>query len=298
MQFKSSHWAKQWLKDRWQYFVRQIDRSVPFRLLLSLLAAYAALFTVKQIEDNYKQANQNLPPQAMACQTSFTCVTNEFISLISVDNLEGFSILVLAILYLLESRDRKKQKHYEAWQVIDQAAAAKVPTSYARIQALQDLNKDGVSLLGLDVPKADLKRIDLRGADLREATLSGADLRNANLSEVNLQGANINGANLEGVDLCNANLYGVNFKHANLTKTNLKGANLTKANLSKANLAGAELAGVNLLEANLAGTNLTNANLGQANLKGARLRETHREGADFKGANLTGATMPDGTVHN
>jgi hypothetical protein len=55
----------------------------------------------------------------------------------------------------MEAPDRKKRKHYEAWQVIDNAAAATVPTSYARVNALQDLNNDGVTLQGLDVPGAD-----------------------------------------------------------------------------------------------------------------------------------------------
>lgn len=270
-------------------FIRLLDRSVPFRLLISFLGAYTALFVVDRIQLHL--------PYRHTCPASLGCLLSQFASLISVNNLEGFSILIVAILYLIESRDRQKQKHYEAWQVIDNATAARVPTSYARLQALQDLNDDGVSLHGLDLPKADLKRIELVGADLREATLSGADLKQASLQGANLEKANMNNAELEAINLKGANLQGVDFKEANLTKANLQGANLAKANLSKANLIEANLEGVNFIEANLAEANLRNANLKGANLTDARLRESHLRGADFKGADLTGAIMPNGEVY-
>ncbi len=292
VQFQPRRWVKQNTNRIKESFVRRIDRSISFRLLLSLLLAYCAVFTVREIEVHFASS--------YTCDNHDTigCLFSEFLSVITVENIEGFSILVVANLYLLESRDRKQKKHYEAWQVVDQAAAAKVPTSYARIKALQDLNEDGVSLYSLDLPKADLRNINLRGADLRECTLPGVIFKNANLENANLENSNLTAADLSEANLTNANLKGVNFKLANLSGANLSGANLSKANLSKATLADAELSGVNLFEANLAGTSLTNANLGQANLKGARLRETHREGANFKGANLKGATMPDGSIHN
>ena len=292
MQFKPGQWVKQRTKAIKDSFLRQIDRSISFRLLLSLLAAYVAVYAVREIEVNFNTHQRDCDNH------SIPCLISEFLSLITVENIEGFSILVVANLYLLESRDRKQKKHYEAWQVVDSAAAAKVPTSYARIKALQDLNEDGVSLYSLDLPKADLRNINLRGADLRETTLPGVIFKNANLENANLENANLTAADLTDANLTNANLKGVNFKLADLTRANLTNANLSKANLSKANLADGELSGVNLFEANLAGTNLTNANLGKANLKGARLRETQRQGADFKGANLKGATMPDGSVHH
>jgi BTB/POZ domain-containing protein KCTD9 len=278
-----------WVKQKQKSCARLLDRSVPFRIFLSLLGAHAILFAVDQID--------RLLPDPSDCQFSFACLINQFVSLVSVSNLESLSILVVAILYLIESRDRKKQKHYEAWQVIDNAAAARVPTSYARVQALQDLNEDGIFLCGLDLPKADLRGIDLRRANIKYATFSGADLKYANLKEANLEGANINGADLLEINLSGANLQCVNFKGANLTKANLKGANLAKANLSKANLTEANLEDANLEEANLAETTLRDANLENANLKDARLRESHLRGADCKGANLAGATMPDGLVY-
>lgn len=290
MRWQFLRFSKKWLKRKRQNFIRRLDRSVFFRILLSFVGAYIVLFSVDRIDRSL--------PDRQTCEFSLACAIAQFAFLISVDNLQSFGILVVSCLYLIESRDRKKQKHYEAWQVIDSAAAAKVPTSYARLKALQDLNEDGVSLCGIDIPKADLKRIDLSNADLRQATLSGADLKEANLKEANLERATLNNADLQEINLCQANLEGINLKGANLAKANLKGANLANANLNKANLTEANLEGVILIEANLAEAILRDANLKQANLKDARLRESHFRSADLKGAILTGAIMPSGTIYN
>jgi uncharacterized protein YjbI with pentapeptide repeats len=210
--------------------------------------------------------------------------------------------------YLMEAPDRKQRKHYEAWQVIDNAAAAKVPTSYARVNALQDLNDDGVSLQGLDVPGADLSGIILKGANLKGADLNGVNLINANLEGANLcgvklinaklQGANLSGADLGGADLrladlINANLSGVNLGDAVLARANLSGVNLSDAVLTRANLEAsdlrlADLSGADLRLANLAETVLIRTNLKRANLKRANL----------SGANLNLTTLPDGSKYH
>lgn len=114
-----------------------LDRSLSFRFGIALITAYIALFVVQEIEAIH---------QHEACWGAvpfLACLTSDLVGLIAVENVEGFSILVVAITYLMESRDRQRQKHYEAWQVIDNAAAAKVPTSNARITALQDLKRWG-----------------------------------------------------------------------------------------------------------------------------------------------------------
>ena len=54
------------------------------------------------------------------------------------------------------------------------------------------------------------------------------------------------------------------------------------------NLFGADLSGANLRGANLRGTDLTKANLDSANL----------DDADLRGVILTGATMPDTSIHD
>ena len=85
--------------------------------------------------------------------------------------LEGFSILVAVWLFFLETPERDKQAHYEAWKTIDSAHGLR--NSYARLQALQDLNSDRIPLRGFNAPEADLRGINLSGADLSNAYLSG-----------------------------------------------------------------------------------------------------------------------------
>jgi len=118
--------------------------------------------------------------------------------------------------------------------------------SGGRIDALQDLNNEDISLAGVDV--------------------SGAFL-----SGVNLQGAYLKSADLQG-----ANLWGANLQEAVLTKADLQGALLWEANLQKAVLTKADLQGVDLMRTNLEGAYLERANLqGVKNLTVEQLCTTH-----------------------
>lgn len=199
------------------------------------------------------------------------------------DNAESFAIVAAVILYFKGAPDRKAQKHYEAWRIIDNAAMAKVSTSYARFQALQDLHRDGVPLRSLEAPGANLTRIYLPEANLSEANLQGADLRETCLHHTNLSRANLRGTNLQTTNLKGANLRGVNLQRANLRDTNLTGADLREANLKGANLRGAEL-----WKAQFLGADLTDADLKWAELQGIELH----------GAKLHRTIMPDGRVEH
>ncbi|MEM9164137.1 MAG: pentapeptide repeat-containing protein [Cyanobacteria bacterium P01_F01_bin.4] len=178
-----------------------------------------------------------------------------------LEDAEAIALVVAVILYVKGAPDRKAQKHYEAWRVIDTAAAANVTTSYARYQALLDLHRDRVSLQWLEAPQANLSNIALPKADLRECNLQGANLQHANL-----RGANFQGANLTGVNLSHANLIGSNLTAADLREANLRGAVLWKAQLWETDLAYAEL----------------------------RWADLHRE--QLEGANLHATILPDGSV--
>ncbi|MDJ0690855.1 MAG: pentapeptide repeat-containing protein [Xenococcaceae cyanobacterium MO_188.B32] len=175
---------------------------------------------------------------------------------------EGFSILVAVFLFFLETPERDKQAHYEAWKTIDSAHGLR--TSYARFQALQDLNEDSVSLSGLNAPEADLKGINLSGADLSNAFLSGVDLSFANLSH-----ANLSHANLVETNLSNANL-----SNAHLTTADLSFANLIEANLYNVDFVGANLVGTNFVRANLSSAYFGDVNFSQSILKDAKLKQT------------------------
>src|SRR5215467_4955460 len=92
----------------------------------------------------------------------------------------SLSVLVAVIFYYAESGDRKKQKHYQAWQVINTAQGK--GGSGGRIEALQELNADHEPLAGVDASGAFLQGIKLHGANLLRADFSGCDLRMSDLS--------------------------------------------------------------------------------------------------------------------
>jgi len=145
-----------------------------------------------------------------------------------------FSILVAVIFYFSESGDRLKQKHYQAWQVIN--TAQDKGGSGGRIDALQELNADGVPLVGVDVAGAFLQGIRLPDAKMVRSNLAGADARNSDF-----QGADFTAAELASVNFRQGNLSGANFQDAELSNADLCRANLSGASLDGATLDGADL---------------------------------------------------------
>ena len=316
-------------KPKWFYWeglekspiLNLFNQSVWFRVTAALVIAYIAIVIVYFIENWSRGEIICLPEDSLGI-----CIFKELVALIAVENIESFSILTAAILYLLESHQRQQKSIYEAWQVIDNAAAASVPTSPARFKALQDLNENSVSLDGIYIPKVDLTNIKLTNASLKGACIQGANLTRADLSNCNLNKANLEGANLGGADLTKADLRGANLskadlRGANLTKANLCGVNLEeanlkgaflkesqlkcanlqkakfwRANLSLADLKDAKLSGGDLREANFQGANFENADLRQTSFKGAKLKEANFNGAQMGGANLRDAQLRDANL--
>jgi hypothetical protein len=169
------------------------------------------------------------------------------------------SVFFAVISYFAESGDRIKQKHYQAWQVINTAQGK--GGAGGRIDALEELDRDGVPLVGVDVSDAFLQGIDLEGADLGRSNFSSADLR---------------GGNFKGAQLVYANLASANIRNGNLQNTDLRNATLQDADLQGADLGGANLDGTDLSKADLRNADLRNirwsmiANLKLANLFGAK----------------------------
>jgi Pentapeptide repeats (8 copies) len=159
-----------------------------------------------------------------------------------LEYLGRFGVLVAVIFYFAESGDRVKQRHYQAWQVVDLAEGK--GGNGGRIEALEELNRDGVSLIGVNLqsaflmgirlPKAKLARANFNAADARNADLTGANLRDANL-----QSANFRGARLEAVSFAGSTLNDADLTGANLTNTDLAGATLENADLRDVDMAGA-----------------------------------------------------------
>lgn len=155
-----------------------------------------------------------------------------------LEHLGTFSVLVAVIFYFADSGNRTKQKHYQAWQVINTAQGK--GGNGGRIDAMQELNDDRVSLVGVDASNAFLFGVHLQGAQLDRCNLAAADLRSANLHAAHmafsdLESANMRQADLSGTDLSSADLQDADLSHANLEKAILADVNLNRADLRYAN---------------------------------------------------------------
>jgi uncharacterized protein YjbI with pentapeptide repeats len=183
-----------------------------------------------------------------------------------LEYLEGFSVLIAVIFYFSESGDRLKQKHYQAWQVINTAQGK--GGSGGRIEALQELNRDGVPLVGVDVSGAFLQNAQLEKARLLRSNFSSADLRDANFNFADFSDADLRTGNFRG--------------------SHLRGASFQRADFQDADLTGADLTG-----ADLSGATLTNADLSNTSLSNLRWRDL----GSVKNANVYGVKdAPDGFI--
>jgi hypothetical protein len=174
-----------------------------------------------------------------------------------LEYLGNFSILIAVIFYFSESGDRLKQKHYQAWQVINTAQSK--GGSGGRVEALQELHHDGIPLVGVDVSGAFLQGIQLPGARLTRVNFNAVDARNSNFR-------------------------GADFTAADLQSANLRGSNLSSANFENANLSGADFCSTNLARAVLDGATLDDADLGNSDLRDVAWKKIK----SLKGASIQG----------
>jgi hypothetical protein len=183
-----------------------------------------------------------------------------------LDHVQAFGVIVAVVFYFSESGDRLKQKHYQAWQVINTSQGK--GGNGGRIEALQELNADRVALVGVDISGAFLQGLHLQRGNLSRANLNAADLRNAVLV---------------GTDLSDANLRFANFRECNCARTSLRGATLDDADFYGANLTAADLA-----TATFENTDLSNADL--RDIRGQQI-------GSVKTTNIAGVrNAPDGFI--
>jgi hypothetical protein len=183
-----------------------------------------------------------------------------------LEYLGSFSVLIGVIFYFSESGDRVKQRHYQAWQVINTAQGK--GGSGGRIEAMQELNADKIPLVGVDASGAFLQGVRLENANLLRANLSAADLRRSNLTSS---------------DLTYADLHDANFREGILEHTSF-----SNADMKDVDLAGSDLAGANFDQADLA-----SADLRSANLSGVRWKQIK----SIKAANIAGVkAAPEGFI--
>ncbi len=159
-----------------------------------------------------------------------------------LESLSTLSVLVAVVFYFADSSNRIKQKHYQAWQVINTAQGK--GGSGGRIEALQELNHDHVPLIGVDVGSAFLQGINLRGARLSRCTFQSSDLRNSDLTNADLTFCNLRSANLRGSTLNRTQMQDADLTDADLNGSNLSGAKLDRADLTRADLRNADLSQV------------------------------------------------------
>ena len=65
-----------------------------------------------------------------------------------LSDVESVAAVIAVILYIKGAPERRAQRNYDAWRVVDMAAGANMSVSYARYQALEDLHRDGLSQYG------------------------------------------------------------------------------------------------------------------------------------------------------
>jgi len=164
-----------------------------------------------------------------------------------LEYLGSLSVLVAVILYVSESGDRTKQRHYQAWQVVNTAQGK--GGSGGRIEALEELNADRVPLVGVDVSGAFLQGIRLHRARLMRANFNAADARNSSFrfsdfTDSDLHFANFRQGDFYGVNFAGCKMEDMDFSGADLTEANLRGASLTRADLSNTTLREIEWQGI------------------------------------------------------
>jgi hypothetical protein len=184
-----------------------------------------------------------LPFHALECAFDWTAYGLSRWAFLEVLEYMGiFSVLVAVIYYFAESGDRRKQKHYQAWQVINTAQGK--GGSGGRIEALQELNDDHQPLVGLEAPGAFLQGVRLDGANLLRCNLEATDLRDIHMAAAELEWADLESANFRHGDLHLAHLRNANLKDVDMVGANLSGADLSGAILENTDMRNVDIAGV------------------------------------------------------
>jgi uncharacterized protein YjbI with pentapeptide repeats len=156
-----------------------------------------------------------------------------------LEYLGTLSILLGVILYFAESGDRDKQKHYQAWQVINTAQGK--GGSGGRKEALQELAADRIDLVGVDVNDAFLQGVRLPHANMARASLRAADLRSGVFDRADLDYADLSSANARNGSFVKASLQYTVFADADLNGCDLSGADCEDTDFSRADLRNCDL---------------------------------------------------------
>jgi hypothetical protein len=221
MRVSSITWYERQKARKTNPFFRLLDRSFGFRLLLAALSALLLLALVHRFE---VCRAKNYSPE---------CEFADIPAVISIDNVESFSILTAALLYIFERGQRKRREHLEMGEILNANRESGAVRSFSRIIALETLSRDGIWLDGQDFHGANLEGLEvpngrLRGVNFSEAVLISADFRGADLTGANFTNADLTNANFTGANLTDADLTGANIKGVDLTDTRVTGAKIER----------------------------------------------------------------------
>ena len=219
-------WYDNQRRRRHSPFFRRLDRSFRFRVLMAAVCSFALLSLVNRFENCH---SSRLAPD---------CLTSDYLDIISIGNVESFSIVAAAFVYIFEAGKRKEREHHEMVDLLLAQRQAGTTNSLGRIRAIEDLSADGLWQDGFDLRGANLEGLRIPFSRWRGASFAATVLRDADLHGVDLQGADFTGADLSGADLSAADLSGARFTRACLNKADLRGAELAGAHFQDADLSG------------------------------------------------------------
>ena len=180
------------------------------------------------------------------------------------------------------SRPNYEQTSYRDrnWNYRDYYSTPRNPAQTSKTDGYKDFRNSEKSYVSSSPVETNYKRPyqkDLRGADLSRSDFKERDFAGRDLSRANLSYADLSDTFLHKIVLEEANLQGANLKGANLLQANLRNADLRDANLIGADLSGSDLSG--------------------ANLSGAKVGFNNKIMVKITAVKLTGATLPDGSIH-
>ncbi|MCP9839247.1 pentapeptide repeat-containing protein [Synechococcus sp. J7-Johnson] len=210
-------------------FFLLLDRSFGFRVLIAAILSFALLSLVNRF-DNCHGAD----PRE-------NCLTSNFLDVISIGNVESFSIVTAGFVYIIEAGRRKEKEHHEQLTLLLAQQETGVKYSLGRIRAIEDLSSDGIWQDDFDLHGTNLEGLRIPFSRWRGGNFANTVLRKANLRGSDLKGANFKEADLTGADLSGSDLTQANFTRAILTNADLSGAILTGTVFQDADLRGSNI---------------------------------------------------------
>lgn len=202
-------WFSRQQRRRASPFQLLLDRSFGFRVLIAASLSFVLLSLVNRFDNCH------------GAEAREECLTSNYLDVISIGNVESFSILTAGLVYILEAGRRKEQDHHEQLGLLLMLREAGIAVSLGRIRIVEDPAADGLWQDDFDLQATNLEGVRIPFSRWRGGNFANTVLRNANLKSSDLIGANFTGAILTNTDLTGAILNGAVFQDADLRGSSL-----------------------------------------------------------------------------